>query len=148
MRGFSALEIIIAVSILVFLAAGVTGALNTFRDARELERVAIDVMNMVREAKSRTLASDGDSQFGVYFESGRAVFFRGASYTEGAGENEEYPFASRVEAHSITVPGSVVVFERLTGATDDPGIVSFRLKSSPSKTRALTITAAGLIYGE
>ena len=147
-RGFTLLELAIALAILLILAAIGIGAFANFRDTRELDRAADDVMNLAREARARTLASEEDSQFGVYFESGRAVLFRGASYSEGAPGNEEHVFPARVEAHSITVPSSVVIFDRLTGATSNAGVVSFRLKSDSSQTRTITITAPGLMYVE
>ncbi|MBI1957590.1 MAG: prepilin-type N-terminal cleavage/methylation domain-containing protein [Candidatus Niyogibacteria bacterium] len=147
-KGFSILELAIAVLILLLLASIGTAAFFRFRDAQELARAMDDAMDLVREARSRTLASELDNQFGVHFESGRAVLFQGASYAEGAAGNKAYPFSPRVEAYSITVPGSAVVFERLTGNASGAGSVSFRLKSDPSKIRAFTITVTGLLYAQ
>ena len=141
-------ELVIALAILMFLAAGIVGAFSIFRDSRELERAADDVLATLREARARTLASDSDSQFGVFADASRAVFFRGASYTEGAAENETHPFGARVEAYSITIPSGVVVFERLTGATTASGTIAFRLKNDPSKTRSIAVTLSGLIYAQ
>ncbi|MBI2039314.1 MAG: type II secretion system protein [Candidatus Niyogibacteria bacterium] len=147
-KGFSILEFAIAMLILLLIATMGTAAFFRFRDSRELERAADDVMNLVREARERTLASESDNQFGVYVESGRAVLFQGASYTEGAAGNEEYGFSTRVEVYSITIPANTVLFERLTGNASGAGSVSFRLKSDTGKTRTFAITATGLIYAE
>ena len=145
-KGFSILELAIAVSILLVLAAMTAAAFFRFRDTRELDRAADETLNLIREARARTLASENDSQFGVRFESERAVLFRGASYVEGAADNKAYAIESRVEAYSITIPSATVVFERLTGAASGAGAVSFRLKADPAKTRVITITASGLTY--
>ena len=148
MKGFSIIEVGISVSILALLSAGVRGAFSIFRDTRELDRASSDVLNFVREARSRTLASENDSQFGVHFESDRAVLFRGAAYVEGAADNEIYLLPPRVEVYSITIQGNNVVFERLTGNASVSGTVAFRLKSAPSKISTLFIQSTGLIYAQ
>ena len=148
MKGFSLFELTIAIAIMLFLAAGITGAFSIFRDSRELERTADEVLLTLREARARTLASDSDSQFGVFVDASRAVFFRGAIYTEGAVENEIHPFSARVEAHSITIPSGTVVFDRLTGATSASGTIAFRLKNNPQKTRSIAVTLTGLMYAQ
>lgn len=147
-KGFSILEVVIALAILALIAAAVSGAFWNFRDTRELERSRDEVMNLAREARARTLASESNNQFGVYVEAGRAVLFQGAAYGEGAAGNKAYAYSPRVEAYSIPFSGGAVVFARLTGAASASGTVSFRLKAKPAQTRAFTIQSSGLMYAQ
>ncbi len=148
MRGFSALEILISVFIVAAIAAVVFGAMNRFRDARELDSAAGEIENALRRARSLTLASEEGSQFGVYFEASRAVLFAGSSFTEGDPKNEIHNIPARVSVSSVNFSGSLVVFERLTGRASPAGNVVVSLKNDPSRLRTIYADTGGLIYVE
>lgn len=146
LTGFTTLEILIAVSILIILSALAIGSLSTFRDARELDRAVDEIFTLVREARSRTLSSEDDSQFGVHFETSNSVLFKGTTFTMGAPSNKTLILSNRVEIYAINIPGSDVVFERLTGDANPSGDVSVRLKADPSESKTIIINSSGLIY--
>ncbi|MCH7882915.1 type II secretion system protein [Patescibacteria group bacterium] len=146
MRGFTTLEVLLSIAVLIILSAIVIGAFATFRDARELDRAVDEIFTLVREARSRTLSSEGDSQFGVHFETSNSVLFKGATFTMGAPNNKTLILSNRVEIFAINILGSDVVFERLTGDANPSGDVSVRLKADPSESKTIIINSSGLIY--
>lgn len=148
MKGLSAIEFLIASFVVVILAALIAAAFFSFRDAQELSRATESLQTLMVEARSRTLSSENASQFGVHIETGRAVLFRGASFTEGAPDNKDVLFPARVEAYSITFPQGNVVFERLTGRADSSGEVKLRLRADTAASSTIRVEESGLIYAQ
>ena len=147
MRGFTLAEIIIAVAILVLLATLVIGNLGPFRDRTNLNSAAEDGVSLLNEARSRTLSSQGGSQYSVRFETNKMILFTGATYNAGAPDNNESPLPAAIEISSISLNGGgvAVTFNRLTGATANYGTITFRLIHDTSQTRVVTINSAGNI---
>lgn len=144
--GFTTLEILIAVVVLIIVAVIILGAMRAFRDSSELDRTANDIMNIIREARSRTLSSENGNQFGARFESGKAVLFKGATYDPNDPNNEIYNLSSRVEISNINFSASTTIFKRLTGEADPAGDVSVRLKANPAQAKIIFINSTGLVY--
>ena len=145
-KGLTTLEILIAVSVLIMLSVIVIGSFGAFRGARELDQASDDIVGFLREARSRTLASEDGSQFGVHFETSRTVLFKGNTFVDGALENKTAYPPRRVEIFNINIAGSNVLFERLTGRANPNGDVSVRLKSSPGQIRIIIIESSGNAY--
>ena len=77
------------------------------------------------------------------------VLFRGAIYDSLDANNEAVALDSALEIYptppSLTGGGSDVIFDRLTGKTNQDGTVIIRVKSDTSKTRTITINATGVV---
>lgn len=145
-NGFTLLEILVAAAILITMAVIITGALANFRENSELDRAGDNIMSLIREARSRTLASEKGNQFGVRFENARAILFEGPAFDPDDPDNEIYNLLSQLEIFNINVSGANVIFERLTGNASPTGDVSIRLKTKPNKLKTIFISSAGLIY--
>lgn len=146
-KGFSLIEILVAVAVLVAVAALTAAVFSSFYRVQTLNSAIEQAISLIKEARSKTLSSEGASQYGVHFESSRLVLFKGSGFTEGNPDNKEFVLQSAVEIYDISLNGGVVdlVFKRLTGETNEYGGVFFRLKASPSKTRNIIIESSGLI---
>lgn len=143
-KGFSALEIVLAVAILALAAALVIFSFAGLRDGQLLSAGAEEIVSLLSLARGKTLSSEAQSQYGVYFESTRAVFFRGSSYP-GVTE-EEVVFDSLLQLSDISlVGGPSVVFERLTGVTQNTGQLTLSLVSDAAKKRVLQVNSTGLV---
>ena len=143
--GFTLLETLIAVAIIVLIATVIIWPFAAFRNVKLLDGAAEDILSLLHEAQTRTLSSDGAAPYGVYFESGKMTLFRGAAFP-GAGDpnNKEVLIHNRLAISDITIAGgSSVAFKRLTGATDNTGTVTISLVSDSSRQRVLAISAAG-----
>lgn len=147
-RGFTALEILISLAIMALLIVVSIGAFSKVRNAKSLDSAVESTFSLIREARSRALASEDGSQFGVYFEAGRAVLFKGTAFTEGDPNNKIYGLPNVAEIFNINFLASSTVFKRLTGDAENPGNVSIRLKSDPARAKTIFVNEVGLVYAE
>ncbi|MEK7567222.1 MAG: prepilin-type N-terminal cleavage/methylation domain-containing protein [Patescibacteria group bacterium] len=146
-KGFTALEILVSLAIMALLVVVSIGSFSKVQNTMYLDGAVESVSSLIREARSRTLASDGGSQFGVYFETKRAALFRGVSFSEGEPDNKVYNLPDKAEIININFPANSVVFKRMTGDTEVLGDVSIKLKNA-SNVKKILINEVGLIYVE
>jgi len=147
MKGFTIFEIIISLSIFLILAVIVVSSFSSFRNNQELTNAVQKTINLLNLARSKTLSSEGSSQYGVHFESSRIVLFKGASFSESSPDNNVAVFSSLIEISAINFngEGNNLVFQRLTGKTDNYGTITLRIKSDISKTKIIDIKNTGIV---
>jgi type II secretory pathway pseudopilin PulG len=148
--GFTLIETIVAIGVLVLLAVVIISGFVSLRGNTALESTGENIVALLSEARSKTLASEESSQYGVHFEANRAVFFKGASFMEGQPDNDEFLISSLVEISDINLDGGGpdVIFKKLTGKTDNYGTITLALKANPAKTKDIVIQATGIISNE
>ena len=76
MRGVTILEILISVAIIAIVATMFVGVFGGWRASGALEEARSNIIGMLKDARSRTLASENNMTYGVHFETGKAVLFR------------------------------------------------------------------------
>lgn len=146
-KGFSFIEILIVIAILAIIAVLTAVGFSSFYRKQTLDSLVDQVVSLVNEARQRTLFSDGDSQYGIHFEGGRVVLFKGISFTEPSPNNKEFIFSSFIEINNISLNGggADLIFERLTGKTNEYGAISFRIRNDILKTKTITIEKSGAV---
>ena len=145
-KGYSALEVVIVIGIVAVVAGVILAPVSGFRAAQDLNNSADRIVAMLSEARSKTVASNSDSRFGVHFEAGSATLFRGDAYSEGDGENVVYLVPDRALVETALQGGaSDVLFNRLTGGTQRYGTVTLRSVADPGDTKAVTINQYGIV---
>ena len=146
-KGFTLIEILIVISI-VFLLAG-TGLISYrfFEKGTELESTAQNILATLKLTQTKTLASEGASQYGVHFENNQYVLFKGDTYQEGAADNKIYQIPSRLEIYDIDLAdgGNDIIFQRISGWANQNGTTSLRIISEPERTRTIIIKSHGLM---
>lgn len=150
-KGFTLLEILVAVGIIVLLCVIIIGSFSSFRKNQEFDNAIEDAVSVLNSAKSKTLSSENASQYGVHLETSRIVLFTGTTFTESnVGSNPsnqitKLPNSVELVNISLNGGGSDVVFKRLTGDTDKYGSFIIRLKSDVSKNKTIEIKSTGII---
>lgn len=148
-RGFTFIEILIAISILVLISTIVLTSVRVYVQSQALSGAAVSVAGLLADARTRTLSGNGGEHYGVHFEADAVTLFLGTSYSAGAVGNEVTLLDERVTLSDISLGGgSDVVFEKLTGGTDDAGTVTVELVSDASRQKVITIQGTGLISYE
>lgn len=150
-RGISVIEILIVIAVIGILVAIVVPNLTRFRNEQALKNTSADIISLLNEARSNTISSVNSSQYGVYFESGRAVLFVGSTFTEPNSTNKELSFSSAVTIQSsggisLNGGGSTVVFSRISGDTSNYGTITIQLVSDSSRQKIITIGQTGLVF--
>ena len=124
--GVTLIELIIVISLLSVILT--LGSINLFRpyQTATLDAAAENIKSLVREAQSKAINTDtqGDpasDDYGVHFEIGRAILFKGAIYSNGDPANFEISLPSNMTANPNlpcpSPPGNCnnIVLQRISG---------------------------------
>ncbi|HUW71938.1 MAG TPA: hypothetical protein VMV66_01940 [Candidatus Humimicrobiaceae bacterium] len=151
MKSFTLIEILIVVGVLAILIAMAFPAFRSFQAESDLNDSADKIINTLRLAQSKTLASEGASQWGIYFSTStiphQYTLFQGVNYASRVTSSDEvYDLPESVEIYDINLVGEPeVIFDRLIGSTGQFGNISLRLKSDPAKNQIIYIENSGQV---
>ena len=146
-KGFSLIETLAVVAIGGILVSVVLFSFSSFRNSKIIDVSADQVLSVINEARVKAVSSEDYSRFGVYFENGRIVFFKGDIFTESNLSNIETAFSPLVEISDISLNGggSNIIFQKLTGKTGNYGSLRIRLKSDNSKYKTISVKSTGVV---
>ena len=147
MKGFTLLEMLLVVTLIIIIATFSFASLSSLNTAQALDKDVKGIVAIIDEARSNTLTSQNDSQYGVHFESEKVVLFRGTTYSASDSNNRDAGLSGVTTISTISLTGgaSDIVFARLTGAANATGTVVVRSKRDSSKTKTITIHGTGII---
>lgn len=150
MKGFTLTELIVVIAIAVLLGGLAIPALRIAQKNSALDSAVESLVAVLRLAQNRTLGSEEASQYGVFFDTStspdRYVLFRGATFaTRNIALDELHVLPQSLEMSAITIPGSEVVFARVTGTVLGAGSVTLRLLSNPDKQETVYVSSSGAI---
>ncbi len=147
MKGISIIEIIIILAIISILLGIVIINLTSFREEQALNVAINESISYINDARSKTLSSKDFSQYGIHFEQTKITLFKGTSYSPSDQNNIDYIFSSLLEISNISLNGggNEVIFQKITGKTDQFGPIIYRVKNNPSKLKTITIKSTGII---
>ena len=145
-RGFTLVEILFVLGIIVILVTLVVSGFASFKKGEALDLDKQAVVETLEQAKDQTLASYSATQYGVHFSSSSITLFSGSSYSAGAKGNIVYPLSSSDDTMTISLNGggTNVIFNRLVGDTADNGTITLT-SASTHATRTVTIYKTGLV---
>lgn len=146
-KGFSLIEIIAVLAIGGILVSVVLFSFSSFRNSKIIDVSADQVLSVINEARVKSVSSEDYSRFGVHFEVGKAVFFKGDSYSGQNSANVEMELSPLAEISDIYFNGggSDIVFQKLTGKTGNYGSLRVRLKSDNSKYKTISVKSTGIV---
>ena len=149
--GTTLVELLVTVAVLLILTGMAIPAFNFFRRESDLSNNAEEIINSLRLAQNKTLASEGESQYGVYFDDTTSphqyTLFKGIDFASRDISFDEVRKLSKwMEIYEINLGGvNEVVFNRITGLTSQSGNVSLRLKTDITKTRTIYVESSGQV---
>lgn len=150
-KGISLIELLMTVGILIILAGAAMPAIYSFQNESDLNDTVGEIINILRLARSKTLASDGATQWGTYFTTSTSphqyTLFEGTAYAARVTSSDEvYKLPKSLEFSKIDFQGEdEVVFDKVVGTTNQFGEIFLRLKDTPNKLRRIYIENSGLI---
>ncbi len=144
--GFTLIEILVAMAILVLIAFLAIASFTTFRQQVEIDSSSQNILSVLRLARSKTLASESEDNYGVHFQSDKYVLFKGTVYDSNDAANKEYSLTdSEIYSISLNGGGSDVIFNRIRGTTEEYGNVAIRLVSDTNKAHTININSYGQV---
>lgn len=154
LKGFTIVELLVIVGILIILTAITIPNLHFFQKESDLNNTKEEVINTLRLAQNKTLASEGASQYGVYFDAtstpNQYTLFKGRAFSLRATSSDKiYKLPKTIKISEIDLwGGEEVVFARVSGwtsTTDQLGKITLELKIDPSKTKTIYIENSGQV---
>lgn len=152
--GVTLIELLVIIGILVVLTAMAIPTFLFFQKESDLNNSAEEIINVLRLAQNKTLASEEASQWGVYFTTSTSphqyVLFKGADYDfRDTSFDQVHKLPKSIEIYELNFEDnatSSIVFERVTGTSAAPTqSVSLRLKTDTSKTKTIDIESSGQV---
>ena len=141
--GFTAVEILVVLSIMALLSTIGMSAFISSRKSHALKNDRDTIVETLSQAHNQTLASKNASAYGVNFASSRITLFTGTTYSSSDSNNKIFDLTS---GNSISTAlagnGSNIIFNRITGETDQSGTVTI---SSSATSTMIRIYKTGTI---
>lgn len=138
-KGFSLLEALIAITVLVLIMATATPLVVNYYTVYRIITAQQDLMSVLRKAQALSTSNQYKDSFGAYIASDKYILFRGSSYASRTVAFDEEVL--RPEAVSITGLGEVV-FTRLSGRPSATGTITL---TSNDITKTITVNDEGRI---
>lgn len=145
-KGFTAIEILIVLSVVVILISIAIGSLSKVKENQVIKDSVQDVLSSLDKARTETLSSLNSSEYGVHFQADQVIIFKGKVYSAGASTNEIISISSPASISNVTLAGvsstsGDFYFNRLSGAPSATGTVTV---SSTNFSKIITISATGI----
>jgi prepilin-type N-terminal cleavage/methylation domain-containing protein len=143
-KGFTAIEIVIVLAIVVLLIAVVLPPLEKMKQNQVLKSAVADISSTLNKAKSQTLSSVNSLEYGVHFQSDKIVIFQGNTYSAANSTNEDVQITYPAYISNINLTGgaSDIYFDKLSGAPNKTGDITV---SIPTQSKTVTISATGAV---
>ena len=144
--GVTLTEIIVVIAIMVILLALTIETFNSLGATRALDTNTQGIVLELAKARSLTLASKNEKQYGVHIASTSVTLFEGTTYSVGSASSTITYFnpSVSISALSLTGGGSDIVFDRLTGKTAEPGTITVSISGKLSGTKTIAVYGTGV----
>lgn len=144
-RGVTIIETLIVLLIIVVLVSIVGTSFSYIRDKQILNSETTKILSVLQDARTRTLSSVGDKQYGVHFETNQIILYSGSVY-DPLGATNEKTNLSNVIVQDIVFSngGNNILFKRLTGEAQVFGTTTIALKNDASSTQTIIIRETGI----
>ncbi len=137
MRGFLLVELLVVISIFVFLLSIAFFSFSSLKNSQSIDKNIAEIKALIQEAKSMSVSGKDDSAYGIKILSNKIVVFK-AVYSQSSQENIILAFRDiSVDTISILGGGDEILFSKNSGIPNTTG--SFRIVSLSDATRYATI---------
>lgn len=143
--GFTLIEFIIALAIILLLILLVIPGLGFFNKEEVLEGQIEEIISTLRLARNKTLASEGSQNYGVYFESNQFILFASTTYNPSDPANKAFAVNQDLEISEINFTDQLIFFERLTGNANSNGSLKISSRNNPNQYKFIYIDTSGKI---
>lgn len=149
--GFTLVEIIIAVAIISILLGVASSNFFSIKENSDLKNNAQEFVSALKFAQNKAVSSEDNSKYGIYINTQVSpnlyILFKGDSYASRIPASDQVNFLQdTIEFNSVDLGGgNEMVFDRLTGASEESGSISLRVKSNANKSKTVYISGTGAI---
>lgn len=143
------LEILIVLAIIAIISTIVILNLSSFRNERAIRNTIEDVISLLNEARNDTISSLNSLNYAVHLDDDKATLFSGVTFDENNSENKILDFEQSVlipnGGISLNGGGDDVIFEKITGNTNNYGTITIQIGSDTGSSQVININKLGVI---
>jgi prepilin-type N-terminal cleavage/methylation domain-containing protein len=139
-KGFTILEMLLSVAMIAILAGVSIPLYSIYGSRTSSEGVKNGITNSLRTARAFSVAGKDDSAWGVHFESGNIIIFKGFSF---AGRDASFDETMSID-DDVTFSGINNIYFNAAGVPDKTGDVTFTIPNYGSNS--VTLISEGIIY--
>lgn len=145
-RGFTLVETMVTIVIISIIAAITVLFFAGINRVNILDTETGKIFSALSRARSLTLASKNDSEYGVHFEESSLVIFKGRTYNASDPSNDTQGIGNGIHLSEISISGggSDVYFKRLYGELNKSGTLKVSSINDPSQFKIITLYSTGI----
>lgn len=145
--GFTLAETLMVVAITIMVSAITMFSFSAYGSTEAISKDQSRVVSVLEKARALTLNSYNSSQYGVHFASSTVTIFTGVTYNPLATSNIVTTLNSKVQISDVALSGggNDIIFNRLSGETNQMGTTTLSLISASTTVRTVTVYGSGLI---
>jgi Tfp pilus assembly protein FimT len=140
------LETVMVISIALVVMILVYLPFATYRKSQALSGATENILSLLSQARTDTVSSVNNNQYGLHLASTTLTLFAGSAYPGTTVQTITLPSAVIISDTSLVGNGVNVVFERVTGTTDEYGTITLQQTDDATKQRIIKVEATGLSY--
>lgn len=118
-KGFTLIELVLVVTIIGLVVVFSMVVFSNQQNQTSLESTILEVNSAIRESQNKSISQSqdipGDDNYGVYFTNTSYTVFKGSNYSPNNPTNFTVNFGSGITLSNINLPGSQLIFDRLSG---------------------------------
>lgn len=138
-NGFTLMELLIVIGIIVFLSAVFLPIGLNFYQLQVLNKTSDQVIWLLKQARTNALSQKKNSAFGLYFAEQQVILYQGESYQLRQIEMDQtYPLAESIQRYGV----EEINFSKGTGLPKQTGLVTLK---SNQREKTIQINQMGLI---
>jgi len=143
-QGFSLIEILTVIAILLIILGVVLFSFSNFRNQQLLKNNTEDIVYLLKEARTNSIASLDSSEYGVYFNTNQIILFKGTTYLLNNNEFEVFNLNNSISIVSLNLSNNAdqVYFNRLNGLPSASGDIVI---TNGQISKTISILGTGII---
>jgi prepilin-type N-terminal cleavage/methylation domain-containing protein len=144
-KGITAIELLVVIAVLGVIFSIAIPQFSKIRENQVLKSAVGDIISSLNKARSQTLASINSSSYGVRFQSGKVIIFKGTAFSPSTSGNETIDIITPASITNVvlgctpSIPCDIY-FNRLSGTPSKTGTITI---STSSFSKVITISATG-----
>jgi len=139
-KGFTLAELLVVIALIGISAAAFIPLSRALQNKNDITSVADIISQNLRRAQALSQSVDGDTTWGVHFQTGSVTLFQGPNYI---GRNINFDEVFSISP-KVNFTGGIqeVVYSKLKGEPNSTGNINISLNS---ETKNININAKGIL---
>lgn len=142
-KGFTLLETLVVISIVVVISAVSVKSFYVLREKHAIQKDVDSIVSIIEKAKNMSANRKNDSSYGVKFASTTVTVFSGTNFANG-NVISKYDLETMIKISNVSLSsrGTELVFSKITGSPNATGTITL---IAPSYSKIVTIYGTGII---